>query len=205
MPTPVEAKKQHSEAVQSLIKLAERGMRAVLYYRKGATRETIRPRVVEPYTFNVGKQDLLIKCWQLQHGDNAEESGWRFFMAHKIDAVEPTSIKYHPRIKVTLPAAEVESVFIYDPAWDHEGRRAYRDYVGDALADGVIDAGERFDIEGIKQKFSLTMDDIRFVHASIYHRCIGAVLDDGFVKDEEVEQIRFLHKMLWQLGWCVGD
>lgn len=188
-----------------MVDMASRSCCAVVFYRKGVTKETIRPRLVEPYCFSVGKQDMMVKCFQLQHGESTDESGWRFFMAHKIEEVRPTSVKFRPRTKITLPEGGVDEIFTPDPSWGIPGRKDYRDYVGDALADGVVDAGERFDIEGIKQRYKLSIDDVRFVHASIYHRCLGAVLDDGFVTPVEIDQIRFLHQTMRNLGWCVGD
>ena len=178
---------------------------AVMYYRKGVTRAKIPPRLVEAYTFTEGKQDLMVRCFQLEQDGDAGVSGWRFFMSHKIDRVEPTSIEFKPRRRITLPTGEVCDSFLPSEHWENDGRRVYRDFVGDALADGAIDAGERFDLEGIKQKYKLTPDDIRYVHASVYHRCLGAVLDDGFLTDDEESQIRFLHGAMSSLGWSVGD
>jgi predicted DNA-binding transcriptional regulator YafY len=185
--------------VQMLVNLAKANRCGELYYRKGATRETIRPRIVEPYAFVQGKQDLMVHCYQL-----LPEEGWRYFMAHKIDRVADGGEPFTPRRSISMPTGEVDEVYRPDPLWS-EGRRSYRDLVGDALADGSMDAEEREEVERVIRVYSLTMDDIRFVHASLYHRCLGAVIEDGFVTDVEIEQIRFLHRTLWQIGWCVGD
>lgn len=196
---------RHSEHVTTLIDMASNQRLAIMFYRKGVTRATIPPRLIEPYTFVDGKQDLMIRCYQLEQDGDAAVAGWRFFMAHKIDRVEPTTLPFKPRRRITLPSGEISQEFTPSEHWENDGRRVYRDFVGDALADGVIDPGERFDIEGIKQKYKLTPDDIRYVHASVYHRCLGCVLDDGFVTDDEESQIRFLHGAMRSLGWSVGD
>jgi hypothetical protein len=196
---------RYSEHVTTLIDMASSSCLAVVFYRKGATRSTIRPRLVEPYSFVEGKQDFLINCYQREEAGDCDRCGWRFFMAHKLDAVEPTAVKFRPRRKVTLPSGELHAYAEPSPHWDGEGRKLYRDVVGDALADGELDPGEMFDLHGMRQQHKLTDDDVRFVHASIYHRCLGSVIDDGFVTEQEVEQIRFLHRAMKSLGWCVGD
>lgn len=195
----------HKVHLTSLIDAAANTRLAVIYYRKGVTGKRCPPRLVEPYSFAEGKQDVLIRCFQLEQDGNAELSGWRFFMAHKLHAVEVTNLPFRPRRKVVLPTGEVKSFATPEPAWNHEGRLLYRDYVGDAIADGELDPGEIFDLEGLKQKHKLTEADIRFVHASIYHRCLGSVLDDAQFSDEEVQEIRFLHRAMRSLGWAVGD
>ena len=195
----------HSEHVRTLIDMSIRSCCAVVLYRKGATRATIRPRLVEPYSFVSGKQDTMIKCWQLEHGGDAEESGWRFFMAHKIDDVQPTSLSFRPKITPTLEHGEAAEVFDQSPHWQSEGRKFYRDLVGDALADGELSEEERADIADLVSKYRLTHEDTRYVHASIYHRCLGSVLDDGMIAAVELDQIRYLHRTMKSLGWAVGD
>ena len=94
----------HNPELSRLVDLAANRRLAVVYYRKGATSATIRPRLVEPYTFVEGRQDLMIRCYQLEHDGDASESGWRFFMSHKIDRVEATAIEFKPRRRITLPS-----------------------------------------------------------------------------------------------------
>lgn len=195
----------HHEHVQTLIDMAGKRFLAVMYYRKGATSNGLKPRLVEPYSFADGQQDLMIRAYQLEHGGNSEEYGWRFFMAHKIDKVEPTRLPFKARRAISLPKGVIAEASRPTVHWKHDGRRAYRDAVSNALADGTIDAGERFDIEKTRQEYDLAPDDVRFVHASLYHRCLGAVLDDGFMSEAEIEQIDFLHRAMRSLGWFVGD
>lgn len=196
---------QHDIHISTMIECASDSCLAVLFYRKGVTKTSLKPRLIEPYSFAQGKQDLMIKAFQLNRAGDTGESGWRFFMSHKVEAVEKTNVRFKPRRPITLPTGEVTESYGRSEHWEADGRRIYRDFVGDALADGKLDPGEIFDIEGIRQKHRLTDDDIRYVHASVYQRCLGAVLDDGFVTEDEVEQIRFLHRALRCLGWAVGD
>lgn len=195
----------NSPHVDVLVDLAAKSTLAVLYYRKSASGRDAKPRLVEPYSFSEGREDLLIRCYQLEHDGDAGESGWRFFMAHKIQHVEATRIPFRPRRKISLPTGEVTRTAEPNPHWQHEGRREYRDRVSDALADGRLRADEIFDLEEIKSRHKLTPDDVRFVHASLYHRCLGSILEDGSVSEDELEQIRFLHSSMRYLGWCVGD
>ncbi len=195
----------HSEHVETLIRCADQNVLAVLHYRKGVTSASIRPRLVEPYAFREGAQDLMIKCYQLEHDGDGAESGWRFFMSHKIDRAEPTTIRFRPRRKITITSGEVSEASKKNESWDSEGRRLYRDLVGDAMADGFVAPAELLAIEQLREKYKLTDEDIRFVHATVYHRCLGAVTQDGFLADEEVDQIRFLHRVMKALGWSVGD
>lgn len=191
--------------VESLIDAASNQRLAVLFYRKCVRSDVTKPRLVEPYSFSDGRQDLMVRCYQLEHDGDASESGWRFFMSHKIANVEKTTLPFRPRRKITLPTGEVKQACIPDLNWESEGRRVYRDYVADALADGVLSPHEKFDIEGVKQRFKLKDEDIRFVHAALYHRCLGEVLLDGCVDQDELSQIKFLHEALRQMGWAVGD
>ncbi|MFN7019886.1 MAG: WYL domain-containing protein [Phycisphaerales bacterium] len=187
--------------VERLIDQARRRCLAVIYYRKGVRGSGLEPRMIEPYSFVDGRQDLMIRAYQIEP---VEKTGWRFFMAHKIQDVEPTSIPFRPRRKISLPEATISAAFAPNHDWT-EGRKVYRDLVGDALADGELSPDEVFDITDVKQRFALRDQDIRYVHASIYQRCLGSVLDDGFIDADEVEQIRFLHRAMRALGWCVGD
>ena len=192
--------------IQKLVDLSKDSRLAVLYYRKGVTSKKLQPRLIEPYCFADGKQDLMIRAFQLQEGSDTGKAGWRFFMQHKIESVEPTTIQFTPRRKVTLPSGAVtETAAPRSEHWEQPGRREYRDLVGDALADGELDPGEMFDLIGIKQRFKLGLEDIRFVHASVYQRCLETVLDDGFLAEDELDQIRFLHRAMRSLGWAVGD
>lgn len=193
-----------NEHVDTIVEMAKQSRLVVIYYRKGISRGVSKPRLIEPYAFVQGKQDLMVRAFQLQHGDDQGESGWRFFMSHKLEGADPTGITFRPRRPIKLPTGVVDSPDSLSEHWS-EGRQRYRDIVADALADGWIDPAEAVRLKEFKLKHSLTDDDTRFVHASIYHRCLGAVLDDGFISDREVEEIRFLHTAMRSLGWAVGE
>lgn len=192
-------------SVHALIQCAKANRLARLWYRKGATRHTMRPRLVEPYCFREGSQDLMVKCYQVEHGDDAAQNGWRFFMIHKIDNVEPTDWPFHPRTKISMPTGEVAESSEPSPGWFSEGRREYRDLIGDAMADGIVTAADIDAINACRRAHNLSDDDIRYVHTAVYHRCLGAVLDDGHLSREELLQIRFLHKVMKAFGWSIGD
>lgn len=196
-----------SPHVEVLMDLAANECLAVMYYQKGTSKGALKPRLIEPYAFVDGKQDQMVRAFQLQHGDDAGEAGWRFFMLHRIDRVEPTTMRFKPRRRVTLPTGQLDPLSKRSEQvhWDNAARRAYRDWVGDALADGKLNAEELIALKGFHKEHGLSEEDIRFVHASIYHRCLGSVLDDGFVTQEEIDQIHFLHRAMRALGWAVGD
>lgn len=193
-----------NEHVDTIVEMARQARLVVIYYRKGITKEVSKPRLVEPYAFVQGKQDLMIRCFQLQHGEDAGESGWRFYMAHKIEGADSTGIAFKPRRPIKLPTGEVETKITPSEHWT-ESRQLYRDFVADALADGWIDPSEAVTIKEFKAKHGLTDSDTRFVHASVYQRCLGAVIDDGFVTDRELEELRYLHTAMRSLGWAIGD
>lgn len=184
---------------QLIVDLASANRCVEIWYRKGATSEPIHPRTIEPYTWVEGKQDLMIRAYQVE-----PEPGWRFFMVHKIEAARDAGSRFKPRRAVNLPTGIISESYTPTPNWT-EGRRQYRDLVGDAMADGKLDAAERVELARLRLAYELTADDTRYVHASIYHRCLGAIIDDGWITDDEQEQIRYLHRVMTALGWAVGD
>jgi len=185
--------------LRRLIKLAKRQKTVALTYRKGVTNDTAHERTVEPYNFVQGKQDVMVYCYQV-----APKEGWRFFMLHRIESVKDAGFAYEPRRPVTLPTGEIEQRYQQSPDWS-DPKQMYRDLVSDGLADWKLTEKEAIEIIELRAKHKLSLADIRFVHASLYHRCLGAVVEDGFLTNTEVRQIRYLHKMLGKLGWCVGD
>ncbi len=187
------------EPLKSLVKIAGKRHLAELYYRKSVTQKGIAPRIVEPYGLTQGKQDPLVRCYQLD-----PQEGWRYFMIHKLDRVNDTGTPFKPRRRITLPQVKVDQRFEPDPHWTTPIRQ-YRNQVGDAMADGVLTREEFAQIEAFRQENDITMDEVRFVHASIFHRCLGAVLEDGIVDEDERKEIKFLHKVMSRLGWSVGD
>jgi len=185
--------------LRELIAIASRTHLAELHYRKGVTSVSARARIVEPYNLTQGKQDAMVRCYQRQ-----PKEGWRFFMIHKLDRVADTGEAFEPRARITLPTAHVTTTAEPESGWT-PGLKGYRNLVSDAMADGVVTAQELRQIEQYKREHNITRDQLRFVHASVFHRCLGAVLDDGIVDDEERRQIRFLNKVLSKLGWSVAD
>ena len=83
-----------------------------------------------------------------------------------------------------------------------DATQAYRDMIGDALADGRIDAVELNEMHAARD--TLKVEIARYVHASIYHRCLGAVLDDNKITDAELDELSMLHDLFAMLGWAVG-
>ncbi len=191
--------------VEVLIDCAANSRLAVLYYKKTASAKQLQPRLIEPYNFAYGKEDLMIRCFQLQHGEDSGEAGWRYFMAHKVERTEPTSILFKPRRKITLPTGEAYDKIESDPNWVKPGRKEYRDLLSDVLSVGRVTPFEVHLLSAAKDEHDLSIEDVRFIHASMYHRCLECILKDGDVSDSEVQEIKFLHESLRTLGWSPGD
>lgn len=189
------------DVVKEIVQLAQHHRVAAIRYRKHATRELDPLRLVEPYNFTQGKQDMMIRCFQIE-----PKPGWRFFMIHKIDEVKDAGQDFHPRVKITLSDGDIDTRYRDEVAsvW-REGLQQYRDMVSDALADGFVSRSELKEIDKCKRAHSIRDDEAKYVHISLYHRCLGAVLDDEKVDNEEIAQIRFLHRVLSQLGWSIED
>ena len=185
--------------LENLVAIAAKTHLAEVDYRKGVTRDNITTRVVEPYSFTRGKQDMMVRCYQ-KH----PEKGWRFFMIHKLDRVADTGRKFKPRTKITLPDAIVNKPFQKSPAWTST-LKMYRNMVCDAMADGKVTSDELLAINKFKQENEITQEQTRFVHASLFHRCLGTVLEDDIFDTSEVAQIKFLHNVLHALGWSIAD
>tara|TARA_R110000744_G_C19186865_1_gene543412 strand:- start:214 stop:789 length:576 start_codon:yes stop_codon:yes gene_type:complete len=190
---------EQSQVIGVLIECAESNQLCEMFYRKSVAREATLPRLVEPYHFVTGKQDTLVRCYQ-----QMPEEGWRTFMLHKIESVQPTDFEYDPRRKQSLSTAEVKHSYQPSSFWT-EPRKLYRDMICDALADGTVDALEFIEIKQLIQEFNLKIEDIRFVHASLFSRALEAIISDGFVSDEEEQEIRFLHRVFKKLGWSIGS
>tara|TARA_R110002072_G_scaffold136826_7_gene279382 strand:+ start:58 stop:633 length:576 start_codon:yes stop_codon:yes gene_type:complete len=190
---------EQSQVVGVLIECAESNQLCEMYYRKSVARGATLPRLVEPYHFVTGKQDTLVRCYQ-----QMPEEGWRTFMLHKIESVQPTDFEYAPRKNQTLSTAEVQHQYQPSPHWT-EPRKLYRDMICDALADGTVDALEFVEINQLVTDFNLANEDIRFIHASLFSRALEAIVSDGFVTEEEEQEIRFLHRVFKRLGWTIGS
>ncbi|MCH7872315.1 MAG: twin-arginine translocation signal domain-containing protein [Planctomycetes bacterium] len=72
-------------------------------------------------------------------------------------------------------------------------------------ADDRVTREERDEIEEFSKEHSLNIERRRFVHAALFHRCLGAVLDDGVIDAQERAQLKFLDRVLSSLGWSITD
>ena len=190
-----------TDHMKQLIELAQNRRVVELSYRKHLTSAEAVPRLVEPYNFTQGQQDVILRCYQLE-----PDQGWRFFMVHKIDEIKDGGEPFQPRVKVTLNESDL------DPskrpqtsgAWSDRVKR-YRDLVSDAMADETVTKEELEEIRSYVSDSGLSEEERKYVHAALFHRCLGAVIEDGEVSSAEVAQIQFLHRVLKALGWGVVE
>src|SRR4051812_48120273 len=114
--------------LDQLTDLAERRRCARLRYRSRLTPSRLFDRLVEPYGLVQGKEDVMVRCYQLHPSE-----GWRTFMVHKIDEVEDAGVAFNPRRDVTLPGDESLAFggLWQDAPWT-ENLVEYRDMVADA-------------------------------------------------------------------------
>ncbi|MEO0513224.1 MAG: WYL domain-containing protein [Planctomycetota bacterium] len=192
---------QVRDKMARLVELADKRRLVEIHYRKHLTSGEAVPRVVEPYNFTRGQQDVILRCYQLE-----PDRGWRFFMVHKVERVEDGGEAFEPRVRVTLSRADIASQQQAQTSgsWSDRVRR-YRDLVSDAMADGTLTVDETEAIRRYAAESGLTDDERNYVHAAIFHRCLGTIVEDGEVQLQEREQIQFLHRVLDKLGWGVVD
>lgn len=170
-----------------------------VHYRKHLTNAEPVPRLVEPYNFTYGPQDVILRCYQLE-----PDQGWRFFMVHKIDRVEDGGQPFEPRVRVALELEPPDGNGTEQRSSAQSKRvRDYRDLVLDAIADGKVTADERAAIEAFIRESELSHEERDFVHAALFHRCLGAIIEDGEITRQERDQIQFLQQVLTRLGWGV--
>lgn len=189
----------HADQLNTLTALALAHRCAHIHYRSRLAPEHTEPRVVEPYALTQGKEDAMVRCYQLQ-----PEEGWRFFMLHKIDAVHDAGLAFAPRQEITLAtdaAAQFGAPALREP-WTEDMRR-YRDLVSDAIADGLVSKTTFDQIRDFAATASLSEEQIRFVHASLFYRCLGAILRDGTVGTPQLAELRLVQRILTGLGWGV--
>lgn len=186
-------------AVKTLVELGSNRRLAALYYRKRTASKDLPRRLVEPYNFTQGHEDVMVRCYQIE-----PEEGWRFFMLHKIDHVADAGAIFNPRRQVRLDTGELDLTYEERRYWTPE-LQTYRDLVCDALADEKVTKAERLEIEAYAMNNGLSLPQLRFVHASIFHRCLGAIIADGEVDADERVQLKFLNRVLNALGWSVTD
>lgn len=186
--------------VRILVELAERRRLVKLTYRRSLS--ALRPdrRIIEPYNFAHHFNDIVLRCYQ-----HEPEGGWRFLRLARIEGAEDGGNSFQPRRRIHLPLEE----FLPEPPpasspWTPE-LRGYRDQVYDALADGRLTDDERTSIQRFALERGILLPQLRFVHAAIFQECLGLVLEDGEVDEDERAQLRFLHRVLGALGWSVSD
>lgn len=182
-----------------LVAIAEKTHKAHITYRKTFSAKSLPRRLVEPYSFSQGKEDLMVRCYQLE-----PEDGWRFFMIHKVESVEDTGQRFTPRRPITLPEGSIHPTFAPDPIWT-DGLQQYRDLVADAMADGSVTPYEFSAIRDLIAREQLTIEQVRFVHAHMFHRCLEAILKDGSIDQDERAGLAFLHEVFSALGWSIVD
>lgn len=191
MPTPTLA---------TLARLASSRQLARVVYRKHISPEADPPRVIEPYNLTPGQNDLMLRCYQVQ-----PDEGWRFLMLSRIVRVEDAGRPFQPRVRVTISPEDLpEGVApAAAPADDRVAR--YRSMVSEALADDTVTREEFERIRAFVDRSGLTVPEMQFVHAELFHACLGAIIEDGRIDAHERAQIRFLHRVLGALGWSVID
>lgn len=192
----------HAAQLNTLTALALAHRCALIHYRSRLAHERTEARTVEPYALTQGKEDAMVRCFQL-----GPEEGWRFFMLHKIDRVADAGATFVPRQEITI-ATDAAAEFggpalrpLRDP-WTDEMRR-YRDLVSDAIADGLVSKATFEQIKEFGSGTGMTEEQVRFVHASLFYRCLGAILRDGTVEREQLAELRLVQRVLTGLGWGV--
>lgn len=192
---------QVRDRMSKLVELAAKRRLVELHYRKNLTSGQAVPRVVEPYNFTRGQQDVVLRCYQLE-----PDQGWRFFMVHKVERVEDGGDAFEPRVRITLSSEDIDEQerARTSNAWTDRVRR-YRDLVSDAMADGTLTVDEVETIHNYAAESGVTDDERNYVHAALFHKCLGTIVEDGEVKAQEREQIQFLHRVLAKLGWGVVE
>lgn len=190
----------HNEQLEMLKRLAAERRCAELHYGTRLTPSPPLPRLVEPYALLQGTQDVLVRCYQLR----PEPAGWRTFMLHKIDRVVDTGIPFMPRQEVTIAADETPIFGGEAPRapWT-EDLRLYRDLVAEALRHGLVDEEKLDEIRTFAERAGLRPEQVRWVHAVLFQRCLNGVIRDGTVGPEQLSEIRLVQRVLKGLGWGV--
>lgn len=186
-------------AGRMLVELGSRKRLVRLYYRRLIFHDQPEARIVEPYNLTEGTENIMVRCYQRQ-----PDAGWRFFMLSKIDLAEDAGEGFHPRTRITLDPDAIGSRTVLESDWATHLRH-YRDLVGEALADGRVTTEEQQKIQQFAMDNNISLQQIRAVHATIFHQCLGAILDDGVVDSDERAQLQFLDRVLRSLGWSVTD
>ena len=190
------------------VKVMQRGASlrrlVALNYHKSQVNVGIYPRLVEPYAFSSGNEDTLVRCYQID-----PEEGWRYFAIPKIEWARVTDDPFEPRRNITIHTGELEA-FQHDPYQNLDrhwtaGRKHYREAITECLAEGTVKKTTLAELQAIAGLHNLDANDVRFVHAAVYHRCLGEILADGDVDLTEATELRFIHRVFAALGWSIGD
>lgn len=185
--------------IKSLAELGGGNRLASLRYRKSFRGGNTLTRLIEPYSFSRGQEDVMLRCYQLE-----PDEGWRFFAVNKISQVTDGGGSFKPRTSVKL-SIDAAGAAVNDQAIWTDDLLAYSELVSGALADDRVTSEEREEIEQFAKDRSLTIERRRFVHAALFYRCLSAVLDDGVIDAQERAQLKFLDRVLSSLGWSITD
>lgn len=188
-----------SDKTEIIIELAQKRHLAEILYQKSPADAAPPPRVIEPYSISQGKQDIMIRGYQVE-----PDEGWRYFMKHKIVGVRDTGREFEPRRRITMDVKNIRQTFEPWAEWS-EGVKMYRDAVMDILADMVVTDEERANADEMRRENGIGDEMMRSVHATIFSNCLTHILADGVVDEQERNQIKALHSCLRKLGWSVGD
>ncbi len=188
------------DQLRELIAIAEQSHLAEILYRKSPADQT-GPRIVEPYTLTEGKQDIMVRAFQVEPKAKA---GWKYFMVHRIVEVKDTGTTFDPRRAITMTTGEIIQVFEPWNVWDATVA-SYRDLVLSAVADMEVSLAEVEEIDVFKKANEVSKEMVRSVHSSILMSCLTHMLDDGVLDERERQEISQLQACFDQLGWAVGD
>lgn len=186
-----------NKIVKTLIDITKQYHVASIRYQKATLDQNPHWRLIEAYSLTQGKQDYLLRAYQI----DAEE-GWRFFMLHKIIEIRDHGSVFTPRRKITIIDGIVSNVYEPYEAWDKHVQK-YRDLVLNALADRYLSVYERKQIIEFQNKYNLSIQQIRSVHASIFLNCLTHLLSDGLVNDEEEKEINLVNQYLKDCGCAI--
>ena len=185
--------------LEDLTDLARRREMALLWYQKAVGDISVGPRLVEPYSYTQGKQDVMVRCFQVE-----PEEGWRFFMHHRIREVQASGKPFHPRTKTTICDGVLHETFAPWDQWT-EIAKEYRNLIVDALADMNLDEGERESIRAFSSLHGIPEQTSASVRCSIFHACMTHFLDDGIMTVDERRQLRIINGFLQRLGGGIFD
>jgi hypothetical protein len=163
-----------------------------IVYKKSVL-ETDHEREIEPYSLSQGKQDVMLRAFQV-----TPAPGWRFFMLHKICGARPGR-PFQPRRSISITRGVVHETFEPWANWT-TAVQGYRNMVRDVLADMEVTDGEREALERFRVDHSISRAQMRAVHYSLFQQCLGTMLSDGLVEDSEIEHACMLNDCLDKCG-----